>query len=252
MEMKHEHKMMSRALLVIVALAGVAYLVSRVSQPNLKDWRVEHHVSNGVEADNLLLTLTSDGQLVAENRRIGKKTVKTAPPGLRKGIANIVRDLELSSRPSLERVLGPNSSTTSSVLIVRGQRHLVIFPQDVNDLLSVSLQDALTDAPSTKLNLGRVWKIDEGFAGDEAEWQGVWVRRGQSNLFDAKWHNRWLSENQGDVIEVEIAENGQVILFRQGIKMHYRGSYSQDQPHKLSGTADWYGPGVIWRATIEY
>jgi hypothetical protein len=252
MEMQHEYKTMSRVLLLIVAAASGAYLAFRVSQPSLKDWRVEHHVFNDGGADNFLLTLTNDGQLVVENKRIGKRTVKTASPGLRKRIANIVRDHDLSSRPSPERVLSSNSSTTSSALIIRGQRYLVVFPQDVNDLLFSSLQDALTDPAPVKLNLGRAWKIEEGFAGDEAEWQGVWVRRGQSNLFDAKWNNRWLNENQGDVIEVEVAENGQVILFRQGIKMHYRGSYSQDQPQRLSGTADWYGPGVIWRATIEY
>jgi hypothetical protein len=250
--MEMQHKVISRTLLVIVAVASIAYLISRVLQPKLKDWRVEHRVTSSVDTDDLLLTLTSDGQLVAENKRISKKTVKTAPPLLTQRIASIVRDIELSDGPSPERDLLPSASTTLSALIIGERRYPLVLPQDVNDLLSASLYEALADVHPTKLNLGRVWKVEEGFAGDEAEWQGVWVRRGQTNLFDAKWHNRWLNLTQGDVIEAEVAENGQVILFRQGIKMHYRGSYSQDQRHKLSGTADWYGPGVIWKATIEY
>ena len=100
-------------------------------------------------------------------------------------------------------------------------------------------------------NLGRIWKVKEGYY-DEPHWIGVWTRRGETNIFDATWKHCWMNETTQDVVEVQLAKDGQVLVFRQGVKQYYRATYSAQQPKKLHGRADWYGPDLIWTAEIEY
>jgi len=110
---------------------------------------------------------------------------------------------------------------------------------------------AQTQSPQGALNLGRIWKIKEGYY-DEPHWMGVWTRRGETNIFDATWKHCWMNESKQDVVEVQLAKDGQVVVYRQGVKQHYRATYSVRQPQKLHGRADWYGPDLIWTAEIEY
>ena len=50
-----------------------------------------------------------------------------------------------------------------------------------------------------------------------------------------------------------LAKDGQAsLVYRQGVKQHYRATYSVQHPNKLHGRADWYGPDLIWTAEIEY
>ena len=101
------------------------------------------------------------------------------------------------------------------------------------------------------LNLGRIWKVEEGYY-DEPHWVGVWTRRGQSDIFDATWKHSWMNQTTQDVVEVQLAKDGQVVVFRRDVKQCYRGTYSAEHPNKLRGRADWFGPDLIWKAEIEY
>ena len=104
---------------------------------------------------------------------------------------------------------------------------------------------------SGTFNLGRIWKVEEGYY-DEPHWVGVWTRRGESNIFDATWTHAWMNQTTQDVVEVQLAKDGQVVVFRRGVKQCYRGTYSAQRPNKLRGRADWFGPDLIWKADIEY
>jgi hypothetical protein len=106
-------------------------------------------------------------------------------------------------------------------------------------------------AQSGALNLGRIWRVEEGYY-DEPHWVGVWTRRGQTNIFDATWKHSWMNETTQDVLEVQLAKDGQVVIFRRGVKQCYRGTYSAEHPNKLRGRGDWFGPDLIWKADIEY
>ncbi|MBM3802561.1 MAG: hypothetical protein FJW26_09680 [Acidimicrobiia bacterium] len=101
------------------------------------------------------------------------------------------------------------------------------------------------------LNLGRIWRVEEGYY-DEAHWVGVWTRRGESKVFDATWKHCWMDETKQDVVEVQLARDGQVVVFRRAIKQHYRGTYAAGRPNKLQGRGDWYGPDLLWQGEIEY
>jgi hypothetical protein len=109
---------------------------------------------------------------------------------------------------------------------------------------------AQTQPSQHAFNLGRIWKVEEGYY-DEAHWVGVWTRRGESNVFDAVWKHCWTRETAQDVVEVQLAKDGQLTVFRRSIKQHYRGRYSAQHPNKVRGGADWYGPDLIWKAEIE-
>ena len=101
------------------------------------------------------------------------------------------------------------------------------------------------------LNLGRIWKIEEGYY-EEPHWVGVWTRRGDTNIFDATWKHCWMNETKQDVVEVQMAKDGQVVVFRRDVKQFYRGTYSAQHPNKVRGRAEWFGPDLIWQADIEY
>ena len=106
-------------------------------------------------------------------------------------------------------------------------------------------------SPPGELNLGRIWKVEEGYY-DEPHWVGVWTRRGHSNIFDATWKHSWMNRTAQDVVEVQLAKDGQVVVFRRNVKQCYRGTYSPQHPNRLRGRGDWFGPDLIWKADIEY
>lgn len=106
-------------------------------------------------------------------------------------------------------------------------------------------------AQRTAFNLGRIWKVEEGYY-DDPHWIGVWTRRGDTNVFDATWKHCWMNQTARDEIEVQSAKDGQVVVFRRGVNQCYRGTYSPEHPNKLRGKGDWFGPDLIWRAEIEY
>lgn len=61
-----------------------------------------------------------------------------------------------------------------------------------------------------------------------------------------------MNETKQDVVEVQLAKDGQVVVFCQGVKQHYRATCSAQHPNLLRGRSDWFGPGLIWKAEIEY
>ena len=100
-----------------------------------------------------------------------------------------------------------------------------------------------------EFHLGRVWQVRE-FVPDGGVWEGTWVRRGHSRIFDASWRNNMTGRTGNDVIEFRGLEDRTVTLYRIGISGYYRGHVSHDGRHIRRGTATWYRPGTYWEAEI--
>lgn len=92
--------------------------------------------------------------------------------------------------------------------------------------------------------LGQVW--DE----TESGWQGVWTRRGDSNVFDAVWtHPNGSTETA--VLTISLA-TGDITVTRdsRGRFCHYRGVL---RGNVIDGTyeCDWARGPLVWQATIR-
>ncbi len=90
--------------------------------------------------------------------------------------------------------------------------------------------------------LGRVWYEHE------AGWNGVWTRRGYSNVFDATWTKGGtggtavlIIDIRGNFVKIERRGND-------GTVIHYTGYLSPDGT-RASGTVQ-PSDGVTWDATI--
>jgi hypothetical protein len=122
-------------------------------------------------------------------------------------------------------------------------------------MLESMLDEALKEAREVPFELGRVWRVREGASRDNAppapEWEGTWTRRGQSNTFDGVFHNQAIGDELHDTIQLESAASGRVTLYRVRMRQRYYGRYDPLQQGVVNGTADWFGPGVAWRADIE-
>lgn len=103
----------------------------------------------------------------------------------------------------------------------------------------------LTPFPFGMDRLGRVWYEHE------SGWNGVWTRRGYSDVFDAVWEKGDVSHTA--VLTIEIRGDSVRIVRREndGSVIHYSGTLSPDRTRAYGayGTAHLSG-GVTWDATI--
>ncbi|MFD7522065.1 hypothetical protein [Paenibacillus chitinolyticus] len=94
--------------------------------------------------------------------------------------------------------------------------------------------------------LGTVWHEKEG------SWNGEWRRRGDTNIFDAKWTSGGSMVTA--ILEVHLSGNFVTILRRNssdGNNCDYIGTISPDGK-TLSGTYNCGGKQYNWNATIYY
>ncbi len=111
---------------------------------------------------------------------------------------------------------------------------------------------ASSNAPAAQFDLGRSWRVIESSASGLL-FEGTWTRRGDSNVFDARW--REVRKNAGsvsDVIEFRSIEGEEVQLFRRQLNGTYYGRLNAERTKIVSGRASWYGAGDAWNADILF
>jgi hypothetical protein len=102
--------------------------------------------------------------------------------------------------------------------------------------------------PFRQLDLGNVWHEKNG------DWHGVWQRRGNSNIFDAKWTMSGTTESVTAVLEMFLTGNNVHIIRRyssDGNDCYMTGTIAQGG-RAVSGTSRCNRGGGNWNATIYY
>lgn len=97
--------------------------------------------------------------------------------------------------------------------------------------------------------LGFEWLVHEELP-DGHFWEGVWRRRGRSNVFDAEWREGGTGGLVRDTIELRDFTGDSVTLYRYGINGTYVGQLSPSG-RRIRGTASWYPEGAFWTARIR-
>lgn len=98
-----------------------------------------------------------------------------------------------------------------------------------------------------RARLGRIWYEQEG------GWNGVWVRRGNSNIFDARWTMAGAPAVTA-VLTINIFGNNVQVLRRNssdGNDCTYTGTIAADG-RTVTGTYTCIRGGGSWRATITF
>ena len=76
------------------------------------------------------------------------------------------------------------------------------------------------------------------------------TRRGNSNVFDAKWRDSLSGQGLSDLIELREVTERSVTLYRGGLKGTYHGHFSPAGTG-TRGDASWYPEGAFWTAAFE-
>jgi hypothetical protein len=124
------------------------------------------------------------------------------------------------------------------------------------DMLQLGLAAALISPAAAQhydddeFDLGWEWEVTE-YGDNGRTWEGVWTRRGDSNIFDAEWRDSQTGGTVRDVIEFEHVRHNTVVLYRRGINGRYFGELSHHGHRIERGTGTWYGPGNYWTARIR-
>ncbi len=116
-------------------------------------------------------------------------------------------------------------------------------------LAAALISPAAAQEDGEDFDLGREWLVRE-YAPDGRYWEGVWTRRGDSNMFDAEWRDSLTGGIVRDVIEFERLKHNKVILHRYGNNGRYFGELSPHGHRIERGSASWYGPGYYWTGRI--
>ena len=98
-------------------------------------------------------------------------------------------------------------------------------------------------------DLGVEWFVHEELP-DGRSWEGVWRRRGFSNVFDAQWRQNGTGATVSDVLEIRGRSGNSITIYRYGSNGTYFGALSPSGRH-IRGTASWYPQGAFWTARIE-
>lgn len=109
---------------------------------------------------------------------------------------------------------------------------------------------ATVAAPSSPVvqpaDLGPVFHMRENTPAGNFE--GIWVRRGRSGLYDAFWVNVANGLMQRDVLELHGIVDGELSLYRQSYRGHYRARVRADGT-LAPGVASWFdSPAYSWGA----
>jgi hypothetical protein len=97
-------------------------------------------------------------------------------------------------------------------------------------------------------DLGAIVKMRDVSAG--GNYEGVWTRRGDSNVYDAEWTYVPTGQKLVDVLEVRGVEKGRLVIYRRG----NQGTYSAPlNGGKLGrGTASWVSdPNYYWEIVAQ-
>ena len=97
--------------------------------------------------------------------------------------------------------------------------------------------------------IGSTWKVVEACTGEN--WTGTWKRRPGTQTFDATWRSLKSGQILKDVIDLKRAANGQVNLYRHGVRGTYTGQLSADSRRVRNGNATWYHGNCVWTAEIS-
>lgn len=100
---------------------------------------------------------------------------------------------------------------------------------------------------SELLTLGNVWSVKECCG-----WSGTWIRRPNTNVFDAKWRHT-NGSTAADVLELAgwDRSTNTVTIIRKSMNGYYKATYNPGNKSLTNGTTTWYTSGNTWSATIE-
>lgn len=100
-------------------------------------------------------------------------------------------------------------------------------------------------ASAPTVDLGEVFHMREIMPG--GNYEGIWRRRGISNIYDALWVHAASGQVSRDVLEVRGVQNGEIVIHRQGMNGVYRARVREDGT-LASGTASWItNPTYRWQ-----
>ena len=116
-------------------------------------------------------------------------------------------------------------------------------------MIALSGLIATSAARAQEDDLGYEWFVHEQLPDGQA-WEGVWRRRGASNVFDAHWRNLGNGGPVRDVVEIQGRDGDSITIYRYGNGGTYTGELSPSGRH-IRGTASWYPPGASWSARIQ-
>ncbi|TBW37409.1 hypothetical protein EYW49_11680 [Siculibacillus lacustris] len=103
--------------------------------------------------------------------------------------------------------------------------------------------------PAQTDDLGSEWLVHEEVPSGRF-WDGVWRRRGGTDVFDARWRDSDSGGTVRDVIEIARFDGHAIELWRRGLRGTYWAELSRNR-RTLRGGASWYEPGAFWTARIR-
>ena len=246
----------------LVAMGARAPVSVAAADNPLTPWKIEYAISGGRSGRIETLTVEESGRAVFVAND-GRRSDQPVVPAQLAELSALLRRLQPSAgpRPAPSAPAIPDALNTRLTITPAGQEHpidLEMQSAPVQKILSIVgplFEEARLRAQTPPFDPGRVWKIIEGKweRGSErdAAWEGVWTRRGSSNLFDGFWVNRKTREGARDVLEIEPAGPGRVTVYRQGIKQRYHGNFDPLHPGEIVGRGEWFGPDERWQAIVE-
>ncbi|MFN2546156.1 MAG: hypothetical protein ABR567_01855 [Myxococcales bacterium] len=250
----------------IVALVVVASL--GVSKP----WQLEYYRVGGIAGYDDRLTVNDDGRMIVPERRPPRPSMPANEliPALPAEMAALTRELaniDLAKIPP-DRPRDPSDGQIRDALyqaveITSGGRTHKMREGPLLELLASMYQrvaDERRGAKAGAFPVGNVWSVEE-LTGESGEggWRGTWMRRGDSNVFDAVWTHSLTGSERFGTVQLDFAARGRIQLHVAPDGPRYDGSYDANV-QSISGSVSDCGPcrfkknactHCIWRARVK-
>ena len=254
-----------------LALASGSKVARIGSSP--EPWTVEYSYSGGLAGISAHIAVNCDGSVTVGDPRDQSEQVRFAATidDMARIVAEL-RKLNLSGPPQVMPPAKPMpDAIEESLSVTYGSQQCPIAPR--GSTLPAVLHPIITRgmnlimdakwARAGSFRAGRTWTVQleirdaRGYFHGEY-WNAEWTRRGESETFDAVWHNTRTNEELHDIVILDSAERGHVSLHRPSQNQRLEGSYRPESPDRIFGNlaqsvSGCPGcPGPYWRATIKY
>lgn len=142
---------------IFAALTGFLGAGVSVAQAQTEPsaWRIERTVAGGIAGLNQFLSVSSDGEIVAEDRRLAQRATAHAPDGLVSQIGQFVKTARKVDRP--EKPM-PDRIYADLVVHSGGREYHVVPPAEIDDRLEKTWENTLKQAVVGKWSQAG-WKL---------------------------------------------------------------------------------------------
>ena len=227
-------------------------------------WTLEYKQSGGVHGRYKHVVVHDDGRVLVLDMLGNREADTQASPALLATLKDLLSKAFLMEPwPAAPRDRERGEPDSIDTIITGSMADGVVSPVGgvyLGDALESIYRDALQRADDKRygpFSIGRVWRVLEtqldslkGRYPDNC-WDGTWIRRGDTAVFDAVWRKHGTGEERHSRVFLDLAQRGILKMHETPDGARYTATFLPTKQSHIIGNANRASGWCDWNVTIE-